>query len=319
MTEDVGIFESEQPPAKVIKKKSRKKDEMPQHEDAEMALISSCFVDETGLTFAKALSSGIGKYSFYKNAHQAIWESMLDAHKNDKPINDVVIIKALADSGNLKTIGGTEYFNTVLDHVTSHSHAHHYINIVVETAARRGMKRSAKALIDGIDEGKPIPELEETIQKIDWHVSNMDAGQGFSLTPLTNYKRPPAESPDRLIGKHRYICRGGGAMFVGSAGIGKSFTSTSLAISLVSPATSPSNAAARAEMTSLVESAVATMDDIDQEIIALRHFEQLSNSEISAVLEISQKAASIRYVRALTELREVLSRWPGLLEAFGNG
>ncbi|MHC4872567.1 MAG: sigma-70 family RNA polymerase sigma factor [Planctomycetota bacterium] len=103
-----------------------------------------------------------------------------------------------------------------------------------------------------------------------------------------------------------------------AAGIGKSFTSTSLAISLVSPATSPSNAAARAEMTSLVEGAVAAMDEVDQEIIALRHFEQLANSEISAVLAISQKAASIRYVRALKSLREVLSQWPGLLETFGN-
>ena len=84
-------------------------------------------------------------------------------------------------------------------------------------------------------------------------------------------------------------------------------TSTSLAIQLVGNDTLPSEAAARYDMMELMENAIAGMDIIDQEILALRHFEELSNSETAQVLGIQPKAASIRYVRAMKRLRVILA------------
>ena len=52
------------------------------------------------------------------------------------------------------------------------------------------------------------------------------------------------------------------------------------------------------------------MDPIDREVLALRHFEQLTNAETARVLGISETAASKRYVRALERLKEILDR-PG--------
>ena len=49
------------------------------------------------------------------------------------------------------------------------------------------------------------------------------------------------------------------------------------------------------------------MNEIDREVLALRHFEELTNQEVAFELGISIKAASIRYVRALQRLREILS------------
>ena len=60
------------------------------------------------------------------------------------------------------------------------------------------------------------------------------------------------------------------------------------------------------------------MDPLDQEVLALRHFEELSNGEVAEVLGIGQKAASIRYVRALKRLRAVLSEVPGFFEGQPN-
>jgi len=84
-------------------------------------------------------------------------------------------------------------------------------------------------------------------------------------------------------------------------------TSTSLAIQIAGNATSPGEAAARADMMALMERAMAAMDETDQEVLALRHFEELSNSEVAQVLGIQQKAASIRYVRAMRRLRTLLA------------
>jgi RNA polymerase sigma-70 factor (ECF subfamily) len=57
------------------------------------------------------------------------------------------------------------------------------------------------------------------------------------------------------------------------------------------------------------------MDPIDRDVLALKHFEQLSTSEIADVLGLSKAGAGSRYLRAIRRLREMLSRIPGL-EAF---
>jgi RNA polymerase sigma-70 factor, ECF subfamily len=95
-------------------------------------------------------------------------------------------------------------------------------------------------------------------------------------------------------------------------------TSVSLAAQFVGQFTSPSQVAVRAETLNQVEQAVAAMEPLDQEVLALRHFEELSNSEVAEVLGIQQKAASIRYVRALKRLRSVLSQMPGFFEGSQN-
>ena len=88
-------------------------------------------------------------------------------------------------------------------------------------------------------------------------------------------------------------------------------TSVSLASQLLGHLTSPSQAAMRAEVSDQLEQAIAQMDPIDREILALRHFEELTNNEVAQALNIQVKAASIRYVRALKRLQEVLSQLPG--------
>jgi RNA polymerase sigma-70 factor (ECF subfamily) len=91
-------------------------------------------------------------------------------------------------------------------------------------------------------------------------------------------------------------------------------TSASLAIQLVGDWTSPSQAAVRGELLDRVRTAIASLNPMDQEILALRHFEELTNTEVSQTLGIEPKAASIRYVRALKRLKDVLSTFPGLFD-----
>jgi RNA polymerase sigma-70 factor (ECF subfamily) len=91
-------------------------------------------------------------------------------------------------------------------------------------------------------------------------------------------------------------------------------TAASLAALLVGSVTSPSQAVARAETLEQVEQAIADMDPLDREVLALRHFEELGNGEVAEVLGIQQKAASIRYVRALRRLKTILSQTPGFSE-----
>jgi RNA polymerase sigma-70 factor (ECF subfamily) len=83
-------------------------------------------------------------------------------------------------------------------------------------------------------------------------------------------------------------------------------SSAALAAQLLGKLTRPSEAAMRAEMKLRLQEALNTMDPIDREVLALRHFEQLTTAEIAQVMEINEEAAKKRYFRALKRLREIL-------------
>jgi RNA polymerase sigma-70 factor, ECF subfamily len=93
-----------------------------------------------------------------------------------------------------------------------------------------------------------------------------------------------------------------------------SATSAALAAQLLGHQTRPSEAAVRAEAKIRLQEALNAMSVLDREVLALRHFEQLTNVEAARVLHITEAAAGKRYLRALERLRDVLSQMPGGME-----
>ncbi|MEM7231521.1 MAG: sigma-70 family RNA polymerase sigma factor [Planctomycetota bacterium] len=84
-------------------------------------------------------------------------------------------------------------------------------------------------------------------------------------------------------------------------------TSEVLAAQLLGRLTSPTHAAARAELKRVVQDALNDMDALDRQVLVLRHFEQLTNGEVAEEMNLSEAAASKRYIRALVKLKEVLA------------
>jgi RNA polymerase sigma-70 factor (ECF subfamily) len=88
-----------------------------------------------------------------------------------------------------------------------------------------------------------------------------------------------------------------------------------LASQLLGRFTSVSEKVRRAEIQIQLQAALNAMDEMDREVLALRHFEELSNEETAAVLEISTSSASKRYIRALRRLKETLAGQSGWHES----
>jgi RNA polymerase sigma-70 factor (ECF subfamily) len=96
-------------------------------------------------------------------------------------------------------------------------------------------------------------------------------------------------------------------------------SSASLAAQLLGQITSASRATARAEMQVLLQDAINGMDPIDREVIALRHFEEMTNDEVAAALGLTRAAASKRHVRAMLRLKAVIGNTQGLADLPGGG
>jgi len=88
-------------------------------------------------------------------------------------------------------------------------------------------------------------------------------------------------------------------------------SSLDLAAHLRDAQLTPAAEAAWQELQRRFQEACAQLDEADQEIVFMRHFEHLTNSEASAALKLSPQAASMRYLRAMRRLRELLDATDG--------
>ena len=68
----------------------------------------------------------------------------------------------------------------------------------------------------------------------------------------------------------------------------------------------------RRELEQRFLTAIDQLDEDDRDIIVMRHYEQLGNSEVAQALGISQAAAGMRHLRALRKLRAILGDHPSL-------
>ena len=72
----------------------------------------------------------------------------------------------------------------------------------------------------------------------------------------------------------------------------------------------PAAAATWHELERRFAAAVDLLDDVDRQIVLLRHFEHLSTADAAEILGLSKPAAGMRYLRAMRRLRSLLDGGP---------
>ena len=72
----------------------------------------------------------------------------------------------------------------------------------------------------------------------------------------------------------------------------------------------PAAASIRKELEARFVLALDQLEDEDREIVLMRHFEQLGNSEVADALGLTAAAAGMRHLRALRKLRAILGDRP---------
>jgi RNA polymerase sigma-70 factor (ECF subfamily) len=83
-------------------------------------------------------------------------------------------------------------------------------------------------------------------------------------------------------------------------------SSVSLIAQLIDTERTPTSEAIRLELQRRLNAAIDQLSDDDREIILMRHHEGLSNQDVAHALQLTEAAASMRYLRALRRLRTVL-------------
>ena len=83
-------------------------------------------------------------------------------------------------------------------------------------------------------------------------------------------------------------------------------SSVSLVAQLVDTERTPTSEAIQQELLRKLTAAIDQLAEDDREVVLMRHHEGLSNQEVAQALNLTEAAASMRYLRALRRLKDVL-------------
>ena len=94
-------------------------------------------------------------------------------------------------------------------------------------------------------------------------------------------------------------------------------TSFVLASKLIGNFTNAEDKVLRAERQVKLQEVLNTMSEDDREVLAMRYFEQLSNGEVAAILDVSEATAGMRFSEGAAEAQAGTELMPELFEELG--
>ncbi|MCZ2343885.1 MAG: replicative DNA helicase [Bacteroidales bacterium] len=129
----------------------------PQSREAEMGLIGSVLRDNLVLNDVLNI---IRPDNFYFDAHQKLFQAILDLYTQGKPVDLLILHENLKQRKQLEDIGGPQYLAELWDAAPTAANATYYAGIIREKAIVRNLIHASTELLrDAYDGVTPADEL----------------------------------------------------------------------------------------------------------------------------------------------------------------
>jgi len=160
--------------------------------EAEAALLGSMILDWR--VCGEVLQMLHGPDDFYKPAHAAIYETLIELYDANQSIDVVQLNQRLRDKQQLEKVGGVDYLIELAESVPSASAAQHYAQIVRDKAVlRRLIDASGRILYDAYNADSPASELLDTAEQAIFQIR-----QAGTSNDASNLKELLQETFDQL-------------------------------------------------------------------------------------------------------------------------
>jgi len=117
----------------------------PQNLDAERSLLGSVLISQDA--FFKIFDI-IKAEDFYDSSNKLIFAAIVKLVEEQKPVDLVSLTNALAEKGELETVGGNNYIADLTTSVATASHAKHYADIIAEKSLRRRLISASEDIVE---------------------------------------------------------------------------------------------------------------------------------------------------------------------------
>ncbi len=151
----------------------------PNSKESEMMVLGSMLTSVNSLNVAADV---LHPLDFYHVEHQAIFEVLKTAYKNDKPADVHLVCEELKRQGKLKAVGGAGYITSVAQYAGTSAFIEEYVEVVQNKSILRRMIQTAQDMEKNAfgDPGDVHALLDESQQKL-FSISQAAHAQGGTL------------------------------------------------------------------------------------------------------------------------------------------
>ena len=173
-------------------------EKMPPHNlEAEQAVLGSMMIDREAIYTATSI---LLPEDFYKEAHQIIYQALLDLDLKGEPVDMITLTEELRRKNNLDKVGGIGYIAAIANTVPTAANARYYADIVAEKAILRSLIRSTTNIANRCyEDQEDTYELLDNAEKMVLEIAGKRNTTG--LIPLKNVLSDTLEKIEYLAGK----------------------------------------------------------------------------------------------------------------------
>jgi replicative DNA helicase len=135
----------------------------PQATELEEAVLGAMMLEADAVNVVIEILS---PESFYKPAHQNIYQAIITLFSQNKPIDMLTVTEELKKMGVLEEIGGTYYISMLTNKVASSANAEHHARIIAQKYIQRELIRiSSETIRDSYEDTTDVFELLDNCEQ----------------------------------------------------------------------------------------------------------------------------------------------------------
>ncbi|WP_211325160.1 replicative DNA helicase [Williamsia limnetica] len=139
---------------------------------------------------------------FYRPAHQAVYDAILDLYAKGEPADAVTVAGQLDRAGELRRIGGAPYLHTLISTVPTAANAGYYAEIVAEKAILRRLVEAGTRIVQygyaGAD-GQDVAEVVDRAQAEVYEVTERRTAEDY--VALEELLQPTMDEIDSIASR----------------------------------------------------------------------------------------------------------------------
>jgi len=150
---------------------------MPQALDLEEVVLGAAMLDKEAFP---NISEKLRADSFYLQAHQEIFQVMMDLFGNNKPIDILTVHEELKKRGKLEEVGGVNYLMEITNKVSSAANIEYHAHIILQKFIQRALITVSTATInDAFADRKDVLEMLDEAEQSLFDITDKNLNTGF--------------------------------------------------------------------------------------------------------------------------------------------
>ena len=150
----------------------------PQAVELEEAVLGALMIEKDALT---AVIDILQPSSFYKEAHQRIYNSILLLFGKSEPIDMLTVTTQLRSSGELEFVGGASYLVKLTNKVNSAANIEYHARIITQSAIKRDMiKIAGDILRDAYEDTTDVFNLLDKTEQTFFEISERNIRKNYA-------------------------------------------------------------------------------------------------------------------------------------------